>query len=240
SGKLARQSAYGLRRCDEVRALEREREAAARDLGRPPPPRIGLYPETKHPSYFAAAGLALEPALLRALTRAGYAGREAPVRIQSFEVGNLQALRRLTDLPLVQLIEKRGAPYDCTARADACTYASMIRPEGLAAIARYADAIGVEKSLVLPVTPRGTLGEATPLVADAHAAGLEVHAWTFRAENEFLPLALRSGGDPAALGDALAEIGAFLQAGIDGLFIDQPALGVRARNAFSVGSRGAA
>jgi glycerophosphoryl diester phosphodiesterase len=220
-----------------VRAREAGREAAARALGRPPPPRIGVYPETKHPSYFAAASLALEPPLLEALARSGYAGRDAPVCIQSFEVGNLRALRRRTDLPLVQLIEKQGAPFDLRTHGDAGAYRSLVRPDGLRAIAEYADAIGVEKSLVLPVTQAGALGEPTALVADAHAAGLEVHAWTFRAENEFLPARLRSGTDPAARGDLAAELDAFLRAGIDGLFVDQPACGVRARDAFTAAAR---
>jgi glycerophosphoryl diester phosphodiesterase len=222
-----------------VKARDVGREAAARALGRPPPPRIGVYPETKHPSYFAAAGLALEPPLLDALARSGYAGRDAPIFIQSFEVGNLRALRRLTDLPLVQLVEKRGAPYDLRAQGDAQTYGTLIRPDGLAAVAEYADAVGVEKSLVLPLTPDSALGAPTPLVADAHAAGLRVHAWTFRAENEFLPAQLRSSGDPTALGDVAAELAAFLRAGIDGFFIDQPALGARARDALNAASRAA-
>ncbi len=220
-----------------VRAVETERAAAARARGAAPPPRIGIYPETKHPSYFAAAGLALEPPLLEALGRFGYTEAEAPVYIQSFEVGNLRDLRRTTDLKLVQLIEARGAPYDLVARGDPRTYAELTTPEGLAGIAEYADAIGVEKSLVVPVTSQGALGEATRLVADAHAAGLHVHAWTFRAENAFLPAALRSGDDPAGQGDAAAEITAFLQAGIDGVFTDQPPFGVRAREAFIAGRR---
>jgi glycerophosphoryl diester phosphodiesterase len=57
---------------------------------------IGIYPETKHPSYFRSLGLALEPVLLAELTRAGWTTREAPVFIQSFEVDNLKALKALT------------------------------------------------------------------------------------------------------------------------------------------------
>ena len=222
-----------------VRTYETERAAAALARGEPAPLHIGVYPETKHPSYFAAAGLALEPPLLEALRQFGYAAAGAPVCIQSFEVGNLQALRGATPLMLVQLIEARGAPYDLAARGDPRTYGALTTPEGLAAIAGYADAIGVEKSLILPVGGNGALGEPTPLVENAHRAGLDVHAWTFRAENAFLPPALRSGSDRGAHGDLGAEIAAFLVAGIDGFFVDQPALGVRARDEFlSAAERG--
>lgn len=233
-----------------VRAIETEREAAAHERGAPPPKRIGLYPETKHPTYFAAAGLALEEPLLAALDRFGYAGPDAPVWIQSFEVGNLEALRARTRIRLVQLIEKRGAPYDLVAGGlagrdagarggEAASYLTLASPAGLAGIAEYADAVGVEKSLVVPTRPDGTLADPTPLVAAAHAAGLAVHAWTFRAENEYLPPELRSGPDPAAQGDVAGEIARFLHAGIDGFFIDQPALGVRARDAFIEAARAA-
>jgi glycerophosphoryl diester phosphodiesterase len=215
-----------------AQAMDMQREAAARARGLPPPPRIGVYPETKHPSYFARCGLALEAPLLAGLREHGYATQDAPVFIQSFEVGNLQALRNATELPLVQLIELSGAPYDLAARGDARTYRSLIAPDGLAGVARYADAIGVEKLLVIPRRKDGSLARETSLVRDAHAAGLAVHAWTFRAENQFLPTPLRSGEDPAQLGDVEAEMQAYLRAGIDGFFADQPVLGVRAREAY--------
>ncbi|HEY2590337.1 MAG TPA: glycerophosphodiester phosphodiesterase [Steroidobacteraceae bacterium] len=219
-----------------VRACEAER-AAALQGGASVPRRIGLYPETKHPSYFAAAGIPLERPLLETLQRFGYQGADAPVFIQSFEVGNLRVLRRATDLRFVQLIEARGSPFDLAARGDARSYAALVTAEGLAEIAEYADAVGVEKSLILPVGADGALGAPTRLVEDAHASGLEVHAWTFRAENAFLPPALRSSGDPAAHGELGAEIAAYLAAGIDGFFIDQPALGVRARDQFIASGR---
>ena len=222
-----------------VHALESAREAAPRAPGAPPPRRIGLYPETKHPSYFASLGLALEGPLLDALERHGYRGRDAPVYLQSFEVGNLIALRERTALALVQLIERDGAPYDLAACADPRRYRDLIEPAGLAAIARYADAVGVEKTLAVPRTPDGALDAPSPLISDAHAAGLAVHAWTFRAENTFLPVPLRSSAEPSALGDLSAEIRAHLEAGIDGLFADQPFAAVRARDAFVAARRAA-
>ncbi len=215
-----------------ARALDGLRAAAARARGVPSPPCIGVYPETKHPSHFAGCGLPLETPLLACLSHHGYEGRNAPVFIQSFEVGNLRALRRSTEIPLVQLIESRGAPQDLSARGDERTYRDLITPEGLAEIAQYADAVGVEKLLVIPRRKDGSLARATPLVRHAHAVALRVHAWTFRAENHFLPPALRSGADPVQLGNARAEVEAYLRAGIDGFFTDQPELGVRARDEF--------
>ncbi len=214
-----------------VRALDAQRAEAARARGAEPPPRIGVYPETKHPTYFARRGLALEAPLLGALRRYGYEEEGAPAFIQSFETANLEALRRETPIPLVQLIAASGAPYDFVERGDPRTYRDTITPRGLERIATYADAIGVEKVLVIP-READALGSPTSLVRDAHAAGLEVHAWTFRAENQFLPGSLRSGSDPAALGDVAAELEAYLEAGLDGFFIDQPALGVRVRDRF--------
>ena len=91
-------------------------------------------------------------------------------------------------------------------------------------IATYADAIGIAKALA---TPEG--------VRAAHAVNLKVHVWTFRAENEFLPEDLKIGDSPAAHGDLEAEIRRFLQRGIDGFFVDFPAIGVRVRDAYISG-----
>jgi glycerophosphoryl diester phosphodiesterase len=182
--------------------------------GRP----VGVYPETKHPSYFATIGLAMEEPLVSTLERHGYTGRDAPVFIQSFEVANLKRLARMTQLPLVQLIDASGRPYDFVAAGNPRTYAYLATPPGLAEIAGYARGIGVHKSLL---TQR--------LVSDAHAKGLFVHGWTFRAENEFLPAELRSGTDATAHGNLAAELDRYLKLGIDGFFIDQPEIGARAR-----------
>jgi glycerophosphoryl diester phosphodiesterase len=211
-------------------------DAANTRLGRSGGRRIGVYPETKHPSYFASIGLALEKPLLAALRRRGLDGADAPVFIQSFETANLQALARETRVPLVQLAEAEGRPYDLAARSDPRSYADLLTPEGLAAIARYARAIGVAKDLVLPRDAANRLLPATPLVAAAHRAGLLVHVWTLRRENEFLPAPLRRGTDPAAAGDLAGEAALFLAAGVDGFFTDNPAEGVAARDAFAGGS----
>ncbi|MGN7929910.1 glycerophosphodiester phosphodiesterase [Sphingopyxis sp. 22461] len=179
---------------------------------------VGVYPETKHPSYFASIGLPHEAPLLAVLDRFGYRGRTAPVFIQSFEVGNLMDLRARSDLPLIQLMDGEGGPAD----RPGTSYAAMTSRAGLKMIAAYADGIGPNKAMVIPRGALGRLGKPTDLVRDAHAAGLKVHPWTFRRENYFLPLDDKGGVNPAGHGDLAGEIAAYLKTGIDGLFSDNP------------------
>nr|WP_322940561.1 glycerophosphodiester phosphodiesterase [Pseudomonas sp. s4] len=190
---------------------------------------IGLYPETKHPTHFQRLNLAMEEPLLATLKRNDYDSAEAPVYIQSFEVDNLQKLSKLTAIRLVQLLWVEGQPYDQQVLGSGLGYQQMITPEGLKNIARYASGIGPEKGMIIPRDTTGNLTEPTRLVRDAHAAGLKVHPYTFRAENAFLPTRLRNGNEPAARGDIDAELRTFLATGIDGLFIDQPDIAVRLR-----------
>ena len=179
---------------------------------------VGVYPETKHPSYFVSIGLPHEAPLLAMLDRFGYRGRAAHVFIQSFEVGNLMDLRAKSDLPLIQLMDAEGGPAD----RPGTSYAAMTSPEGLKMIAAYADGIGPNKAMVIPRGALGRLGTPTSLVHDAHAAKLKVHPWTFRRENYFLPLGDKGGVNPAGHGDLAGEIAAYLATGIDGLFSDNP------------------
>ena len=183
---------------------------------------IGIYPETKHPSYFRALGLPLEPVLLAALHGAGWTTAAAPVFIQSFEVDNLKALKSQTGVRLIQLMAATGKS------ADGYDYAVLSAADGLKRVAQYAAGIGPEKAMVIARAAGGGLGAPTELVRDAHAAGLEVHPWTFRPENYFLPEPLKSGSDPRAAGDVDTEIRAYLAAGIDGLFTDSTAAAIKA------------
>ena len=186
---------------------------------------VGVYPETKHPSYFASIGLPHEAPLLAMLTRFGHVTKDAPIFIQSCEVENLKALRPKTKLRLIQLMDDTGSPAD---RSD-LTYPEMVTAEGLRIVATYADGVGPNKAMVIPRTLIGNLGTPTTLVADAHKVGLAVHPWTFRRENYFLPLAQKSGVDPRGIGDVQAEMKAFLATGIDGIFSDNVAEAVSAR-----------
>lgn len=184
--------------------------------------QVGVYPETKHPTYFDSIGLSLEEPLVAALQANGVNRADAPVILQSFEVANLKELNTMTDVTIAQLVSGSGRPYDFTAAGDPRTYKDLVTPAGLAEIATYADGVGLEKSVMIPRTATGTLGTPTPVIADAHAAGLTVHGWTFRLENQFLPAEFRSSTDPNAPGDLPGEIRVFLDAGMDGLFSDQP------------------
>ncbi|MDQ3680196.1 MAG: glycerophosphodiester phosphodiesterase [Actinomycetota bacterium] len=197
---------------------------------------VGIYPETKHPSYFDSIGLSMEEELIRVLHANRYRGPRAAVFIQSFEVANLQDLARMTKLPLVQLINCSGRPADFAAAGDDRTYADLVTPEGLAFVASYADGIGACKDVLIPRNPDGTLGEPYPVIDDAHEVGLLVHGWTFRRENRFLPVDYRRGTDPNAPGDMAGELQAFLVAGMDGFFTDNPDLGAQAAERF--GDRG--
>lgn len=188
---------------------------------------VGVYPETKHPTYFRSIGLPLEEPLLEVLARHGWRDRRDPVFIQSFETANLRELRKRTRLRLIQLINGSGAPYDRVAAGDPLTYDWMVTPAGLEEIATYADGVGVATSRVVPAGPDGRLLAPTTLVRDAHRVGLDVHVWTIRDENSQLPVDFRLG-DPAspayprAIGNVAGWLTMLYDLGVDGVFADNP------------------
>lgn len=227
---------------DEVIELVQRK---AREKGR----TIGIYPETKHPTYHQALGLPLEGRLVKALQRAGWNHRHAPVFIQSFEQANLKALRQMTSVKLVQLVDANDVnadgtldftapydrPYDWTVSGrpelQARTFAWLTTDEGLAEVASYADGIGPWKRYIVSTVsqPDGTgpgeaklkLAPAGDLISRAHQAGLLVHTWTFRNEQRRLP------SDYA--GNPLNEYQQFFRLGIDGVFSDFADTAVAAR-----------
>lgn len=164
----------------------------------------GIYPELKEPAVFRARGLDPERALLAALASAGLPRQDVPVLIQSFDADSLKRLRALTGLALVQLIEGAPPGGDPAPLPD------------LSAIAAYAQGVGAPKGLVM--------GEPA-LMSAARKAGLFVHGWTFRAENQYLAESFQRGSAPGARGELGGEIAAALDRGMSGFFTDQPDVG---------------
>jgi len=196
---------------------------------------IGVYPETKHPTYFKSIGLPLERRLIDVLAANGWNSKEAPVFIQSFEVGNLKEMRGMTTARIVQLLSSAGRPFDFVAAGPSETrsYADLVTPAGLREVATYANGIGPSKDMVIPVVS-GALGTPTALVANAKAANLITHIYTLRPENAFLPTNLKRAPatDNTLRGDSVTEIQTFLQAGVDGFFTDDSAVGRAAIRTF--------
>ncbi|MDT7521439.1 glycerophosphodiester phosphodiesterase [Rhodoferax sp. TBRC 17198] len=217
---------------------------------------IGVYPETKHPTYHVDAGLPIEPRLLALLAEYGYTKKDSPVIIQSFEVSNLKALRKLTQVRLVQLVDADDVdskgnvtlvapfdkPYDFAVAKDSRTFPDLLTPKGLAEVKTYADGIGPWKPYLASAAhvlgadgkPRDLNGDGkitdndrvalppTDVVKNAHAAGLFVHAYTFRSEAPGLLSDYK--------GDPKAEYKRFYALGVDGLFSDFPDTAVTARD----------
>jgi glycerophosphoryl diester phosphodiesterase len=191
---------------------------------------IGIAPETKHPSYFDSIGLSLEEPLVQTLRKNNLDRKDSGVYLQSFEAKNLRELRHHFGLKvhMVQLTSDKGGPTG----DPSTTYAQMTTPAGLRDVATYADWLGPDKNQIFPRDANDATGQPTTLIHDAHAAGLKVVPYTFRAENQFLPAQYRHGSDPAAYGDVLAELRDYLNAGMDGFFTDQADLGFTAREDF--------
>jgi glycerophosphoryl diester phosphodiesterase len=196
---------------------------------------VGVYPETKHPTYFRSIGLPLEDELLKDLAQYGFKGKNDKVFIQSFETSNLRALHKKTSIKLIQLIDTQGAPYDFVANHDPRTYSDLVTPAGLKGIAQYAYGVGPGLTRIIPVDASNHVLPPTTLVADAHHAGLAVHPWTVRPENSFLPVEYRQGNPASpnflrAEGDASRLLADFYKLGVDGIFSDDSALAVSTRH----------
>ncbi|MBU3846941.1 MAG: glycerophosphodiester phosphodiesterase [Candidatus Acinetobacter avistercoris] len=200
---------------------------------------IGLYIETKHPSYFQNLNLPLENTLLDTLAKHPYSRDIAPVYLQSFEVNNLKYIRQQLDqlktikhAKVIQLYSgKTEIPADGVLQNSSVNYGQMATPQGLVAVSKYADGVGPSKTYIVPNTLPAT---PTSFVKDAHAAGLKVHPYTLRPENEFLPDYLDCSNKPEEKCEtgAIAEMKIFFKAGVDGVFTDDPALGRKALNEY--------
>jgi glycerophosphoryl diester phosphodiesterase len=204
------------------------RQKASQEMGR----EIGVYPETKHPSYFASQNLDFDLPLLSLLSKYEMNSKEAPVFIQSFETINLKRLAQKTKVKLIQLMSVEGGPWDSQSGVTK-TYQQMISSEGLKEIATYAYGIGPEKTMIIPRDKDNKSLPPTTLVSDCHNLGLKLHPWTFRAENYFLADEFRQGSSLSPFylrhhGALEQEIKQFVAAGIDGLFCDFADIAVKA------------
>jgi glycerophosphoryl diester phosphodiesterase len=205
--------------------------------------RIGIYPETKHPTFHKDLGLPLEGRLVSVLKKNGLNRRTAPVFIQSFEQSNLKQLNGMTPVRLIQLMDANDTdpvtgmptyappfdrPYDWTASGDptllARTFGYFATNEGLDEVRTYADGIGPWKVYIIPTTGGGggDVRPPTDLVQRAHARGLLVHTWTFR--DDAFPT-----GYP---GGPVDELLAMYRLGVDGVFDDFPDTAFAAREIF--------
>jgi len=193
----------------------------------------GIYPELKHPTFLREQGVDPMPAFISAVREGGGQSAADIMYVQCFEIGAIRTLAQMSSIrwQCVQLAAAEGGPWD---QRDT-TYAAMLAGDGLQRIAEYARGIGVEKPLIIPRDAGNNLTAPTDLVARAHAANLVVHPWTFRPENFFLPASARARDANAAdymrqHGNLDAELRAFYAAGVDGVFSDDPAAAVAARN----------
>jgi glycerophosphoryl diester phosphodiesterase len=204
--------------------LDRLREAS-RDRGRD----IGVVLEIKHATYFASIGWDVAALVEAELRDAGWAAGDLPLTIESFESTVLRQLQE-RGIPgtYVYLLEAAGRPFDLVAAQGrtAPTYAQTAAPAGLDELVGVFDGISVDKRMILAPDKLGRTAGASRLVADAHDRGLRVFTWTCRPENSFLIPQFRGRGGAAAFGDWEGEWSVIRDAGIDGVFVDHPDLGV--------------
>ena len=218
---------------DEVLQLAEELTAVDRRT-------VCFTPETKHPTYFQSINLPLEDKLIETLKANKFTKDKAYVFIQSFETTNLKEIRQKIGTSqkkwkLMQLIDSaEKAPYDLVVKGDTRKYADLLTQASIQDIATYADGISPYKLNLINVDSAGAFQTPSDVIRFAHDAGLLVHSWTFRPENNFLPAPLKSGSTPITRHEAgsITEIQTYLEAGLDGLFTDDPAVGRKAVDTF--------
>jgi glycerophosphoryl diester phosphodiesterase len=220
---------------------------------------IGVYPETKHPTYHVDANLKLEDRLLAILTEYGYTKKDSPVIVQSFEVSNLQYLRPKTQVRLVQLVDgddydfKTGKvtfaapfdrPYDWTKAGKTALFDSMLTPAGLAEIKKYADGVGPWKPYIVPV--KGAFDAAGKMLDVNGDGAVNYLDTTSQAATSLIADAHKVGltvhtwtfrNEPKRLafdykGDPKNEYLQFYRLGIDGVFSDFTDTAVAARTVY--------
>ncbi|MBC7540368.1 MAG: glycerophosphodiester phosphodiesterase, partial [Bacteriovorax sp.] len=186
---------------------------------------VGVYPETKHPTYFQSVGLPLEEALIKELTAHGMNKKKSLVFIQSFELQSLEKLKKLTTLPLIYLIDDpEKIPFDHVAKGDKRTYLDMVQPKNLKEISAIVSGIGPYKRYIVPANEKNEALPPTTLIQDAHAVGLKVHSYTFRKEAQYLLKDYQ--------GDLQKELLQFFELGVDAVFTDFADQGILAKNTF--------
>ncbi|GAA2995319.1 glycerophosphodiester phosphodiesterase family protein [Streptosporangium longisporum] len=188
---------------------------------------VGVYAETKFPTYFASIGLPLEKPLLETFKRYGWEDENDPVFIQSFEPGNLGRLRPLTRIRLIQFVAATGAPYDLVRAGDPRTYDDMVTPKGLARIAEYADGIGVVTKRIGPGETGGIDGRRispAALVGNAHREGLLVHATTVRRLDARLRAERRGRDTDRVTEQVRTWLRHLYRLKVDGVIADDPGL----------------
>lgn len=191
-------------------------------------PRVGVFIEIKHPTYFGRCGHDVADLLSRSLEGRAMGEPSSGIVGMSFEPGVLRRLKERTKLAIVQLLDAPEArPFDWSESGSRRTFADLLTGEGLAEVRAYADGIGPWKRLIVPAlqSERGEapirLDAPTDLVERAHAAGLFVCSWTFRDEPRYL--AADYAGEPRL------EYEQFVRLGIDGIISDFPETAVAAR-----------
>ena len=169
---------------------------------------IGIYPEIKSPEFHLAEGKDLGRALVAELKAYGYSSKQQKVFLQTFSWEEVKRLRDEIlpeagiDLKLVMLV------------GDEEEYQWMFNESGMQEVGRYADGSGPEKSLLIaPDSPPGNL-KISNLVELAHANGMQVHPYTFRADEGQVA---KWAGSFEAMLEAF-----FFEAEIDGAFTDFP------------------